>query len=272
MKRNIVRFAAGLLLVLGFGAVLLTANNAAAAACGQVMAGCNNNVFVGVRVCPSTFTHVGDRVGFTVRFFNNDPAACDITNANITLHLPDGRNILVLSNTCILSPNSAPPNGDAFDCPGTDPRCLDNNPADYTVLVTPAMLVHGVSGCPPVTGTDPNTPVIIFAFTTGAGTAVGSPIPDNINGCTTTGIGVIQPCVSCTKSCTNGVGANGIITFGGSVLNCTPLVNTNVPSLSALTISIRDVAAGQTNPVFFVGTSRALTRLSISVLRRPTQS
>ena len=38
---------------------------------------------------------------------------------------------------------------------------------------------------------------------------------------------VLAPCISCTKFCTNGVGENGQITFGGSVLNCgnEPLVN-----------------------------------------------
>src|ERR1041385_8651891 len=221
-------------------ATLLAVGKASGATCGQTVPGCNNNSFVGIRVCPSTFTHVGDKIGFTVRIFNTDPNGCDITNANLTLHLPNGVNVPVLSNACILSPSSVP-GGDAFDCPGPDPRCVDSNVADYTVTVTPAMLVHGVSGnCTPVVGTDPNTPVVVFANTTGAGTAVGSIAPDNISGCALTTVGVIQPCVSCTKTCTGGVGPNGVINFQGTVSNCTPLVNTNVPALSALTITISD--------------------------------
>src|ERR1041385_7579678 len=240
-------------------ATLLAVGKASGATCGQTVPGCNNNSFVGIRVCPSTFTHVGDKIGFTVRIFNTDPNGCDITNANLTLHLPNGVNVPVLSNACILSPSSVP-GGDAFDCPGTDPRCVDNNVADYTVQVTPAMLVHGVSGnCTPVVGTDPSAPVMVFANTTGAGTTVGSIAPDNINGCALTAAFVSpQPCVTCNKTCT-GVASNGLITFQGTVSNCTPIFNTNAPALNSLVITISlDPAAtiligGQATTSFVLG-------------------
>jgi len=118
-----------------------------------------------------------------------------------------------------------PPLGDVINCPGPDPRCSTNGVVSgfYVYTIQPGDVTGEVTNavtCPFPFNNPAGAHRVVYFFVTGNGVSHASGAGElTFSACNNDVLDILTPRISCTKSCTNGVGQNGAITFGGSVLN-----------------------------------------------------
>jgi hypothetical protein len=176
--------------------------------------------------------------------------SCQASNVNAFLTLPNGGVIQYLTNAK-LNP------GDFVSCPA-NPIC---RPGPYSYIVNHADetgILMGPIACPLTK--DPNglPRVVLLVNNQALGNSHTGPgsYDATFSFCGNNQSVVLHPNIACTNFCTNGVGQNGVITFGGAVINTgdTPLSSIRVSNL------VNGVMTLVTNlgPVFQLGTNQSV--------------
>src|SRR6266849_2301386 len=180
----------------------------------QVPSGCAGNGSGGnIGVLNGATHHVGDAVNFTVGI--QVPAGqCQASNVTARLTFPDGTH-LDYATHLTLNP------GTGIACPNAaDPRCA---PGPYTYFIRQQDL--GKQTCetnlPNVFCCSPSSANSVYAVATASGTDHTGPgsLDSTFSDCRNIPITILIPSLACSKSCVNGVGQNGSITFSGCVTN-----------------------------------------------------
>jgi hypothetical protein len=197
--------------------------------------------------------HVGDTIFYQLQL-GVPGTACQASNVNAFIKFPDGTVVQFLSGATVFQ-------GDTITCPG-DPRCINTNLYHYTVraqdiganftLSVPSPLNGVTNTCSSATA--PNEVGVVL---NAVGISLTDPAGKTYSSCNNLGATVLIPGIACTKSCVNGIGQNGSITFSGSVTNNgnTRLLNVSVSNLvngaSSLVTNISSLNPGQS--VSFAG-------------------
>src|ERR1041385_7052450 len=164
--------------------------------------------------------HAGDTLFYQVTVAVPADQSCAMTNVDAFLKFADGTVVQFLSDACIGA------NGTAnITCPG-NPACINTNLLQYTVRtqdVGQAFSLAEPNGLPN-SGTNicfvSPPPNRVGAVLNAVGVSVGTTAVNTYASCNNITALVIAPCITCSKTCTNNVGENGTITFGGTVSNC----------------------------------------------------
>jgi len=181
--------------------------------------------------------HIGDTVNITVQNFGVPQGGCTASDVVGRIFPGNGAPIFFVTNA--LFQGSTPTNppggmGDVINCPGPDPRCLPGPMNGYPYTIQPGDETGEVLnpiGCPFIQSNPGGAHRVVYFFVVGSGVDHASGAGElTFSACNSDAIEILNPCISCTKFCTNGIGENGAITFGGSVINCgnTRLFNVSV--------------------------------------------
>jgi hypothetical protein len=197
--------------------------------------------FVTITVLPSQPAYaVGQQVRYVVTMENPTLngaglANCNISNVSMTLTLPNNVVVPVLTNQNLAA------GANAIVCPG-DPACLSPSNAFNYIISQADVRSIDVNTCPATSGTTRAFTAVVHREGTVALGTFGAGLNDN----KCANAPVVQPCLTCTKTCVNATGPNGSITFSGSVINC----DTNAGFLGTLQgVNIVDVVNGVTNVI-----------------------
>jgi len=213
------------------GCIALMAANSARAH--QDPPGCLGNISSsGINVVGPTGVkkaHVGEVARIQVLNFGVPSVGCS-ASAVLGRVLPGAGSPLVFCTNASFTGGTAanpfnPPLGDVINCPGPDPRCSTNSVASgfyvYTILAGDVTgEVTNAQTCPFPFNNPGNPHRVVYFFVTGTGVDHASPAGElTFSACNNDVLDILTPRIQCTKNCTNGVGQNGAITFGGSVMN-----------------------------------------------------
>jgi hypothetical protein len=229
VTKKTVKASASLAALITYATLGIWVTTPNAARAHQEPLGCAGNGSGGtIGVLNGAFHHVGDAVDFTVGI--NVPAGqCQGSNITARIRFPDNT-FLDYATNLTLNP------GAAITCPNAaDPRCL---PGPYRYIVRAQDLGKQTveTNLPNVDCRSPSSATSVYGVGTASGTDHTGPgtLESTFSDCRNIPITIFQPAIVCTKTCVNGVGQNGTITFSGSVSNSgvgTPLAPVSVSNL-----------------------------------------
>jgi len=170
--------------------------------------------------------HPNDTLFYQVTVGVPPDGSCPATNVDAYLAFPNGTVVQFLSHANIGQ-------GVSITCPG-NPACINTNSLQYTVRPQDVGVAFSLSKPNGLPNSGTNTcfvspaPNRVGAVLNAVGVSVGDTAVNTYSSCNNITALVVNPCLTCSKSCTNGIGENGTITFGGTVQNCGDTVLNNV--------------------------------------------